>query len=244
MLTVGVSWYPFPKLVDLLEMKSLNDFFVLEHPDVDSRVWVWVELSKRVGDIGPDAAVRIMDEAARPTIRGDPLPADISLPLRVVRGTKWSDVVGSSGAHVLSTRLATLLQQHNCSGLQVQDAVAYDVLDNNLVNTELQWARILPGCGPVDTARGYYLLSTELWKRDIEMREAVGLFFDPLTWTGADIFRSPRGTHVFITSRIAALIANSACDALHLQPASTFGQSLRDKIVMQRKQWLSTRRKR
>jgi hypothetical protein len=213
-------------------MPDLDDFCTLSGPNADDLRWMWLELSDRAEELGDNAKNRIMDEAYQPSVEGGVLRTNKAIPFRVLRGRRPSDVFGNGcGMAIFSTRLVRALEAARCTGLRTHPAVLRDRRDAKVVDRELHWVKVPIGAGPRDLNRGVSLLSTDIWRTDIEMTGAYGLYFDPASWTGLDIFRFPRGLITLITNRIADVIRAGGFEGVTIEPVREYCKAVRDAKV-------------
>ncbi|MBS0197687.1 MAG: hypothetical protein JSR77_13110 [Planctomycetes bacterium] len=139
---------------------------------------------------------------------------------------------------LVSGRVKELLIGAECKGASFHPVVVYDRKDAKIVDRDTWWLRPQRGSGRIDTSRGSFLINSKLWRTDPELKDAVGLFFDPNTWTGLDVFLSAAGYTVFVTTRIAEVLQNAGVTMIELDPAPLYGKKLRDDLVADlRKRW-------
>lgn len=200
---------------------SLDEFYVFDN--TDSPIYRWLEFSKRIRTLGPDAAMEAMK---------DEWPYDAPLPMKVMSGREPADAYGNTALlRILSPRLTEALCSFSHDLVRIRPAVLYDKADRELIESDLRWVTVGVGTGPVDRSRGVYLQDGDLWRRDPELTDAYGLYFDPATWSGADVFTCG-GTHVVaMTRRVADAIRSIAPINVELVPLLERGRANRDAIV-------------
>jgi hypothetical protein len=204
---------------------TLNDFFVLDPPDPDNPGYQWLAFSVRTKD--SSTIVELASNRAN--------GAGVSLPvaMKVMRGRKPCDVFGTdSGIVIISDRLRTVLTAAGTLGAITYPAVIYDRRDETVINDKAWWLRALPGAAAPDPKRGVNLLFEDISYHQLD--DAVGLYFAPDSWTGADVFQFPRGFDILVTRRIAEVIASRGIDQLILENAAQYGSATRDIIRARR----------
>jgi hypothetical protein len=208
-----------------------GDFFVLEHAPgaADLSHWQWLDFSSRLKlPEGRDASHRAMHSLLK---TGRPIP------FVVMKGRQRPDVFGNTADIVVySGRLVRTLQEEQCKGLVVYPAVLYDRADHEIVDDDLFWVRPQVGAGDQDLDSGYYkLVDMKSWREDMNLPDAYGVYFDPGTWTGLDVFCFANsrlgGPPIMVTARIADAIRKGPFVGYSLERASEYARDRRDQHV-------------
>lgn len=152
------------------------------------------------------------------------LPPDISF----VRGEGRckADIIGTGSVslYLFSSQLIQVFRAENVTGWY-STPVRFD--DETASYGEYQALSVVGRCGAIDFARSRLV---EKRKADRKEKWWRGLYFDPESWDGSDIF-TPAGTaHVFMVARVAellrlcdidgaTLVALSAVERIFVPPA-------------------------
>jgi hypothetical protein len=76
---------------------------------------------------------------------------------------------------------------------------------------------VIGRCGPIDRKKS---IPTEIVRSGVRLQMLSGLFFDPVSWDGSDLFLSPGWAHIFCTERVAEAIAVADLSNVRLTRAS------------------------
>jgi hypothetical protein len=190
-------------------------FWVLQDcglgPDHD-RWWTLV-LSKRAKAIG--------EENWCDVFRGKMDPPHQPAPFKVVRGREQGDVLYTDLLGLsFSARMAELLKSIHCTGFLPNPSIIYDRHDHTAVCSDAVWTQFRDGCGPLDYGRGYDPT------RPFTRRDAVGLYFEPSTWNGLDLFRPAKSPQVIITDRVARAIQAADVRGCQLVRTQEYGKDM------------------
>lgn len=227
------------QLPDPTPMSSLADFYMLEGPDPDDVSWMWLTFSAHMDSLVPGPRAKSTNSgeltvAQSLVIAGKPSWTEPT-PFRVLRGRRRPDVFGTSSlTRVVDARLAGALHAAGCTGIVSHPAVIYDRSDRRIIDTQVVWVSVLPGAGAPDRARGMSLLIRRSLATDPYLRDAVGLFFDVSTWTGADVFSLGAGGYTILSRRAAMVVQQTGLTALELVPVLEAGRQIRDRVVADR----------
>jgi len=129
-----------------------------------------------------------------------PFPASPPLLTRYMGGPLPLDIVwtGALVGPVINGRVRDLLIQEHITGWR-----SYQVHIKDRARTVHTgyWHLVVDGppCGPIDWTRGPLLERTDGWPKGKYYR---GGWFDPATWSGADIFRSENNGMILATDRV------------------------------------------
>jgi hypothetical protein len=152
------------------------------------------------GALRADTALTLPD-LGWPIASGEVIP-ERPLVFKQNMGAKPKDFVGTGdvGIDLLSSRTIGVLKENGFSGWN-----SYPV---KLLNKK---GRLIPGyhgfavtgqCGSVDNSKSQRVLKLIPKHPEGQMPVWIGLYFDPSTWDGTDIFR-PNGTvHTFVVEKV------------------------------------------
>jgi hypothetical protein len=153
---------------------QLDDFFAVTRPPSDS--WWYLAVSDRVGEkFSPE----------RLTVVGGEWSKRSPIPLRIMKGSKqpgWID--SDTRMHLVSGPFAQALKQAGCTGFKMQSVVVRDRRDDKIVDKDCKQLVLSAGAGPVDQTRGG---PAWIFHKSDDINE-LGVFFDPSTWDGKDVF--------------------------------------------------------
>ncbi len=207
-------------------MTALAEFWKISYESHDK--WRWLTASQRLMDAAK-MDVMVLDHVARGVIK----PKE-PVPFRVNGGRYDPDFYpnGCWGFNVLSKRLTEAIESVKPRGLHKYRAVIYDKKDTQIVRDDVFLVQLEEGCGPVDDERGAPLLVEPGYRKTDPMLErAIGLFFDPATWTGLDLFHpAARGfdSTFLVTTRVANAIRPIALKGVLIERADLVGTQLRE----------------
>ncbi len=144
----------------------------------------------------------------------DPTPP---LSVRQLTGKRPYDLVGSTILlDLVSPLFRRVLQEAKLTGwdcLQV-DAGSFEALNG------YELFRVLGRCGPLNNAKSERAILPPP-KGGNAVSGWRGLYFDPASWDGSDIF-APTGTaQVFVTERAAQIIKKNKLSNITLEPLTT-----------------------
>lgn len=197
----------------------LEEFYVLDHPDSGEGPCRWLEFSSRIHELGPDTWKEVMDGTAM---------LDGPLPMKVMKGRLPADIHGASSLiNIYSGRLVDLLLSLGCT-LRTHPVVLYDRKDREIIAENLLWVRVDVGAGPADRTRGIHLQFGDFWRRDPELTDAYGLYFDLATWNGADIFMCENSHSIIVTERVAEAVRAAGLVNVKITPVLEHGKESRD----------------
>lgn len=198
---------------------GLESFYTIRSPSADDTSWQWLEFSARLAKaFGKGSEFALMDDELEPTK---------PLPFKVMQGRRPSDVWGNTaGLHLFSGRLVRLLQELKCTGFTALPAVLYDRNDRKVIDDDLFCLRIGYGAGPQDETKGEPLLLDFERRRNPELLEGCyGVYFDPTTWTGLDLFRLESCRSLALTvQRIATELLHADLTGVQVMPALEDGK--------------------
>ena len=138
-------------------------------------------------------------------------------PLRVreITGKRPYDVVGSTILlHLVSPRLRTALRSGGITGW---DTLSVDTGSFALIRG-YEVLRILGRCGPIDDSQSERVILPPPTKSGRAVDGWRGLYFDPVSWDGSDIFGPPETGHIFMTKRTADLVRQMKPSNASLEP--------------------------
>ena len=84
----------------------------------------------------------------------------------------------------------------------------------------------MSGSGPVDLTRGTSLFIRYTQERHPDLATAFGLYFDPTTWNGLDLFKLPNRRDSIITRRVAEHLLSKNLIGTMIVPVLEYGRSL------------------
>lgn len=201
-----------------------RELFWTLHPDGD--VHPCVQFSKRFLPMDPNrdqVKFQIMDGLWN---------SHAAIPLRLDGPRcKVPDMFTNLWCIIISPCLVHMLQAIAPTGLAMHPIDLYDHDDARVVEPGWMWLRLPVGMGSLDTHKGSFLAMTAIQRRDIELRDAIGLYFDPATWAGLELFCAVRSNIVMMTERVAGGIDTTALHGVRLEAATNYGTKARDDLV-------------
>jgi hypothetical protein len=154
---------------------------------------------RRRGSIRADLVTRIGFADIRALTRGE-LETPEPLQLELDEGKKRVDWVGTTypPATLISDQFVALLRDSGFTGLHPYPVTFLDSDGRPL--TEYHGLGVVGRCGPIDNSRCRRVEETTDDGRTLTTWR--GLYFDPSSWDGSDLFMSPNTDHVLATARV------------------------------------------
>ena len=129
--------------------------------------------------------------------------ADEAQPVRfrVVQGSRWPDLIATDAIvlYLVSARFRKVLRDAGISGWHSRRVEVADV-----VSRDYELLVVTGRCGAIDD--GCSVQSPRQNRSGVAYTVWTGLFFDPATWDGSDVFSPADSGLIFMTQR--------ACDAI------------------------------
>jgi hypothetical protein len=185
-----------------MNMARLDDFFALEF--FCDHAWWWLHVSSHAGpERSPtwSSVVRGTYSESKP------------VPMKFFRDGKAPGLVGTDcSMFIVSPGLwEVLCAEPSCRNATTHPIDIYDKGDEKVVNSDYRWLRTPIGAGPADSSRGLFKLFDRKWREANKTREkAIGLFFDPTTWTGDGVFVLPNRHNALIARKAVVDVINAA----------------------------------
>jgi hypothetical protein len=137
-----------------------------------------------------------------------------------MKGSKQPGWIGSdTRMHIVSGPFAEVLERAGCKGYKTQSIVIRDRRDDEVVDKECKRLVLSVGAGSVEQARG-----RPAWifhKGDDPME--LGIFFDPSTWDGKDIFYLADFAQPIFSRRAAEALLAASLPGVILEPCPIMG---------------------
>jgi len=139
---------------------------------------------------------------------------------------KAHETTGSRAYDVLgSTILLYLVSQRFCTALRAAGVTGWDSLPVDTgpfeAITGYEVLRVLGRCGPVDNSKSERVILPSPVPKGAAMPGWRGLYFDPSSWDGSDIF-GPRATgQIFVTKKAAGVIRRMKQSNVRLEPLAS-----------------------
>lgn len=211
---------------------DLSYFYVLTDPSLKLNIsWWWPGISRRFDEqLGGEAWNHLWAGTLAPIV---------PIPLKLLKGREKPDVIdGDLPVRFYSGRLVRWLHEAGCGDcFRTFPVVMYDRADESVIDEDVVWVpRLQVGAGPIDESRGAPLLISGHCLKDPLLRDAVGLFFDPSTWSGLNMFRLPNHSAVIVTSPVASSLLARGSVGMDVIPVADFGRELRDSRVRRLKE--------
>ncbi len=181
----------------------MDDFFVVG-PDYSVRNALVLDSIKSELPYGFQSVFQIMEYKW-----SDNAPIACS----VLEGCAWTDYVQSTlGVFVCQTTVLLILKDLKINSFSTTPIAVY--LDSKSRKcgpppTPLNWLRMPIGCGPLHQT-GYLSFPKDGLR---------GVRFDLDTWTGLELFRSPKTDIIFVTRRIAMAFKEAGLTGMRITPA-------------------------
>lgn len=206
---------------------DLSYFYVLTDPSLRVNIsWWWPGISRRF-DV-------TYGSEGWSQLRAGTLVPEAPIPLKIRKGREKPDFIsGDLPTKFYSGRLARWLREAGCGDcFRTFPVVVYDRTDERVIDEDVEWAYDLKvGAGPIDEGRGAPLLIKGHWRMDPLLRDAIGLFFDPKTWTGLNMFRLPNHYAVVVTQPVASALLAKSSVGMQVVPIADYDRELRDSSV-------------
>lgn len=185
----------------------LTDFWVLDAPMASE--WMWLEWSSRSQGLTPNLTDHVFNESSRPLPAGRFVDPSGPVAFKQMRPGRRPDLIGTDSlVPVVTGRLIRLFAQEGFTGIHPWPVVVFDKADRRVVDDDVFWARVAPGCAAMDPKRGaalcggHYSEDHTQWLTPEQMESAYGWYIPVASWTGNDIFRRPRGSQLIVTQRV------------------------------------------
>ena len=123
-----------------------------------------------------------------------------------LQGKKPYDIIGCSFPHlnIISKNFYELLKDNRVSGW---DSYPVEVLKKGKVLLNDYYGLSIKGkCGPILDEKSNQMLMPPKVPSATSYYAYVGLYFDPNTWDGSDIFCPEGSYHIFVTEKVKNLI--------------------------------------
>lgn len=136
---------------------------------------------------------------------------------RPTAGRHWFDVVATDTivSYAISARMRSVLREAQANGWHTRKIAA------NGVMVEGHELLVVTGrCGPVDNKRSAFEMRQS--KRGVGYPVWTGLFFDPTTWDGSDVFCPSDSGMIFITERVCEAIRKAKLENVLLRRGIDF----------------------
>lgn len=186
---------------------TLSDFYY-----VDSKLdgWRYLRVSERAGK----RFSKSYSEAGGGTW-GGPGP----LPLMISQGSKSAAWVKSdTGLRVVTDEFVSVLKEAGCDGYEVKPVVIYDRNDDKIVDHA--WHLVTSvGAGPIDMKRGKPTIGSGGGPDG----SIVGVFFDPATWTGRDVFCLSDWKVPIFSKRAGEALLRAKLSGIYVEPCPLAG---------------------
>ena len=139
---------------------------------------------------------------------------------------KVHETTGSRAYDVLgSTILLYLVSQRFRSGLRAAGVTGWDSLpiDTGFFGpiTGYEVLRVLGRCGPIDNSKSERVILPPPVPKGAAMPGWRGLYFDPSSWDGSDIFGPKATGQIFVTEKAAGVIRQMKPSNVHLEPLAS-----------------------
>lgn len=172
-------------------------------PNTDSKTFdygdfYWMSQGYCKGEIRVDSRDSI--DAPLDLLYGIGIPAE-PVEFRRIAGNRRFDVIPSTYAAIrlVSRRFVKVLEAGRFTGWRVWPASIVGIDTGHIV--DYAGLSILGRCGPIDTSR-----CARVWRQAIPGGKHYlawfGMYFDPTTWDGSDLFCPDGSSHVIATSRV------------------------------------------
>jgi len=135
--------------------------------------------------------------------------------VREITGKRAYDLVGSTILlHLVSPRLRTAFQSGGITGW---DTLSVDTNSFELIHG-YEVLRILGRCGSIDDSQSERVILPPPTKSGNAVDGWRGLYFEPASWDGSDLFGPPETGQIFMTNKAAELVRQMRPSNATLQP--------------------------
>lgn len=201
-------------------------FFAIDGPRFDYKRWWWLN---RVGEGSGDT-------------RQAPSTAQ-TLNMYKSSGRERPNVIVNDQSVLMIDRYMRDVLVSVMGANNVGRVVVFDKTKQRIIDNECAFVEVPEGAGPRSEDVGAHLLLTDHWKRDPELTNAVGVFFDHSTWTGAHVFGLPNDGVIIVSSEVQQAIVRAGLTNLYLVPIEEYGRDVRDSNVQMLKDRAEKRRR-
>lgn len=151
-------------------------------------------------------------------LTGDVRP-DLPIRFKCVRKGLEPDILAAGSPTLLltSARLSELLMRERFSGWTTYEV---DISCKPSLTTKYLGLTVTGRSGPIDDASSEAMILPPADPTRRPLRRWRGLFFDPRTWDGSDVFLADGSLWVFVTERVAEAVRSANLSNVELRTAS------------------------
>jgi hypothetical protein len=153
---------------------------------------------------------------------GEVVPAEPIVFRHYMGGAAPKDLIatGYPGLVLLSDRVLSCLREHGFTGWST---FPVRVEGKKRVMVEGYHGFVVTGrCGPFDTSRSQLVTKDPLVPGGRSYQMKRGLYFDPATWDGSDIFSPPKTAYWIVTDRVREALQKAKFTNLKVERLSEY----------------------
>jgi hypothetical protein len=154
-------------------------------------------------------------------LRGEEPPLR-SLEFRPMKGSIQADIMGTTfvALRLISKRFANLLLENQFTGW---GTVATRIQDKRGKEIPGYFCLVVSGrAGPIDPSRNRIVLDPPPVPHGEPTYVEVGMYFDPMTWDGSDIFIPEGTTAICVTERVKDVVDRAKIENVQFTALSKF----------------------
>lgn len=161
--------------------------------------------------------LELLESADRFELLKGRLDESMPVPARAPAGRRWLDLVATDTVvvYAVSARFQAVLREAGATGWHTR---AIDVGGSLVRGHEL--LVVTGSCGPVDDTKSGYRVQYN--REGVGYPVWTGLFFDPTSWDGSDVFCPSDSGMIFITERVCEAIRRGMLENVFLRAGSDF----------------------
>ena len=139
-------------------------------------------------------------------------------------GKKANDLIGSgyAGLNLFSSKITSMLMEHYITGWKTYPCEIYDWNSNKIEGYTI--FSITGRCGILDFSKSEKVMMPPLGPKGKSIEGLKGLYFEPDSWDGADIF-TPEGTKlIFVKEKVKKLFEENSITNITFKKITEFAR--------------------